>query len=81
MGIASTKMEPVPTANPASSEAARVFVKKADATIESAITFTDWQAMAKVDFDFSQRKALFGEDLGKRVTWTGIYDQHNRLAN
>lgn len=46
---------------------------------ESPIAFADWQAMVRESFNVQQRRELFGGDIGKRVTWEGLFDQFNLI--
>ncbi|MEQ8208185.1 MAG: hypothetical protein RH917_00005 [Lacipirellulaceae bacterium] len=46
---------------------------------ESPISFADWQAAVRDKFSVEQRQAIFGDEVGTRVTWLGVFDQYNAI--
>lgn len=47
---------------------------------ESPISFADWQAAVRDKFSVEQRRAIFGDEVGTRVTWRGVFDQYNAIT-
>lgn len=47
---------------------------------ESPISFDDWQAAVRDKFSVEQRRAIFGGEVGTRVTWLGVFDHYNAIT-